>query len=90
MTNDHKFINLILNCEHILKQNIPSNSEDAKRYYLMLSELKGLRITIKLNQLNTKLYYLSITQMLEKDDPEEVLHAVLELNKFYCAHYQNV
>ncbi|TKH19857.1 hypothetical protein FC697_19755 [Bacillus wiedmannii] len=90
MTNDHKFINLALNCEHIIKQNIPSNPDDAKRYHLMLEELKGLRMTLILNQLNTRLYYLAITQMLEKDDPEEVLHAVLKLNKFYCTHYQNL
>ncbi|EEM38705.1 hypothetical protein P4V96_15240 [Bacillus thuringiensis] len=56
----------------------------------MLDELKGLRMTIKSNQLNDKQYYLSITQMLEKDDPEEVLQAVLKVNTFYCNYYQNV
>ncbi|PED06128.1 hypothetical protein [Bacillus pseudomycoides] len=90
MTKDHEFINLVLNCEHIIKQNIPSNPDDANRYQLMLEELKSLRMTIKLNQLNTKMYYLSITQMLERDDPEEVLQVVLKLNKFYCTYYQNL
>ncbi|HDR3493715.1 hypothetical protein [Bacillus cereus] len=90
MTNNHEFINLALDCEHIIKHNIPSNPDDAKRYHLMLDELKGLRMTIKSNQLNDKLYYLSITQMLEKDDPEEVLQVVLKLNTFYCNYYQNV
>ncbi|MEX3420178.1 hypothetical protein H0911_14820 [Bacillus sp. HSTU-bmb18] len=56
----------------------------------MLNELTGLRMTIKSNQLNEKLYYLSITQMLEKDDPEEVLQAVLTLNTFYCNYYQHL
>ncbi|EJQ57222.1 MULTISPECIES: hypothetical protein [Bacillus] len=90
MTNNHEFIDLALDCEHIIKQNIPSNPDDVKRYHLMLDELKGLRMTIKSNQLNDKLYYLSITQMLEKDDPEEVLQAVLKLNTFYCNYYQNI
>jgi hypothetical protein len=81
---------LTLDCEHIIQQNIPSNPDDAKRYHLMLEELKGLRMTMKLKQLNTRLYYLSITQMLEKDDPEEILFAVLKLNEFYCTYYQNV
>jgi hypothetical protein len=56
----------------------------------MLNELKGLRMTIKSNQLNDRLYYLSITQMLEKDDPRKVLQAVLKLNTFYCNYYQNL
>ncbi|MDA2396437.1 hypothetical protein PDN30_26225 [Bacillus cereus] len=90
MKNDYEFIKLALDCERIIKQNTPSNPEDAKRYHLMLTELKGLRMTMKLNQLNTRLYYLSITQMLEKDDPEEVLYAVLKLNEFYCTYYQNL
>ncbi|MGE1015720.1 hypothetical protein ACQKFU_30835 [Bacillus mycoides] len=90
MTNDQEFINLALDCECIIKQNVPINPDDAKRYHLMLNELKGLRMTIKSNQLNDKLYYLSITQMLEKDDPEVVLQAVLKLNTFYCNYYQNV
>lgn len=90
MTNHHEFINLALDCERIIKQNIPSNPDDAKRYHLMLNELKGLRMTIKSNQLNDKLYYLSITQMLEKDDPKKVLQAVLKLNTFYCNYYQNL
>ncbi|MEM5662658.1 hypothetical protein AAHB62_29575 [Bacillus cereus] len=81
---------MTLDCEHIIQQNIPSNPDDAKRYHLMLEELKGLRMTMKLKQLNTRLYYLSITQMLEKDDPEEILFAVLKLNEFYCTYYQNV
>ncbi|MGU3443207.1 hypothetical protein ACLBXI_25460 [Bacillus cereus] len=90
MTNDQEFINLALDCECIIKQNIPSNPDDVKRYHLMLNELKGLRMTIKSNQLNDKLYYLSITQIVEKDDPEEVLQAVLKLNTYYCNYYQNV
>ncbi|MGH0792447.1 hypothetical protein ACQVTU_33650 [Bacillus cereus] len=90
MTKDQEFINLALDCECILKQNIPSNLDDAKRYHLMLNQLTGLRMTIKSNQLNEKLYYLSITQMLEKDDPEEVLQAVLKLNTFYCNYYQHL
>ncbi|MGC9299117.1 hypothetical protein ACOIX7_02460 [Bacillus cereus] len=90
MTNDQEFIKLALDCECIIKQNIPSNSDDAKRYHLMLNELKGLRMTIKSNQLNDKLYYLSITQILEKNDSEEVLQAVLKLNTFYCNYYQNL
>ncbi|MGX5373577.1 hypothetical protein C1N66_00390 [Bacillus cereus] len=90
MTNNHDFINLALDCERIIKQNISRNLDDVKRYHLMLDELKGLRMTIKLNQLNDKLYYLSITQMLEKDDPEEVLQAVLKLNTFYCNYYQRI
>lgn len=79
MTKDQEFINLALDCECILKQNIPSNLDDAKRYHLMLNELTGLRMTIKSNQLNEKLYYLSITQMLEKDDPEEVLLSLIHI-----------
>ncbi|HDR7420437.1 hypothetical protein [Bacillus cereus] len=90
MKKDYEFIKLTLDCEHIIQQNIPSNPDDAKRYHLMLEELKGLRMTMKLKQLNTRLYYLSITQMLEKDDPEEILFAVLKLNEFYCTYYQNV
>lgn len=90
MENDYEFLKLILDCEHIIKQNTPSNSEDTKRYHLMLDELKGLRMTMKLQQLNTKLYYLSITQMLEKNDPEEVQYVVLKLNEFYCTYYQNL
>ncbi|MFA2567815.1 MULTISPECIES: hypothetical protein [Bacillus cereus group] len=90
MNKDHEFINLTLNCEYIIKQNIPSNPDDTHRYHLMLKELTGLRMTTKLNQLNTKMHYLSITQMLEKNDPEEVLQAVVTLNKFYCTYYQNV
>ncbi|KMP74552.1 hypothetical protein RE438_31060 (plasmid) [Bacillus wiedmannii] len=90
MEKDYEFIKLTLDCEHIIQQNIPSNPDDAKRYHLMLEELKGLRMTMKLKQLNTRLYYLSITQMLEKDDPEEILFAVLKLNEFYCTYYQNV
>ncbi|MGG3043118.1 hypothetical protein ABEO76_08020 [Bacillus anthracis] len=31
MTNHHEFISLALDCERIIKQNIPSNPEDAKR-----------------------------------------------------------
>ncbi|MCI3150109.1 hypothetical protein C5137_28970 [Bacillus cereus] len=88
MKNDFEFIKLILDCEHLINQNTPSNPEDAKRYKLMLDELKGLKITIKLKQLSTRLNYLSITQMLEKDDPEEILYAILKLNKFYCTYYQ--
>ncbi|GMR68000.1 hypothetical protein ACQVOM_25780 [Bacillus basilensis] len=90
MEKDYEFIKLTLDCEHIIQQNIPSNPDEAKRYHLMLEELKGLRMTMKLKQLNTRLYYLSITQMLEKDDPEEILFAVLKLNEFYCTYYQNV
>lgn len=90
MEKDYEFIKLTLDCEHIIQQNIPSNPDDAKRYHLMLEELQGLRMTMKLKQLNTRLYYLSITQMLEKDDPEEILFAVLKLNEFYCTYYQNV
>lgn len=90
MTNHYEFINLALYCECIIKQNIPRNPDDAKRYHLMLKELKGLRMTIELNQLNDKLYYLSITQMLDKGDPMKVLQAVLKLNTFYCNHYQNL
>ncbi|ASK17511.1 hypothetical protein ACS2JQ_03945 [Bacillus cereus group sp. BceL101] len=90
MIHNHEFINLALDCERIITQNIPSNPDDVKRYHLMLDELKGLRMTIKSNQLNDKQYYLSITQMLEKDDPEEVLQAVLKVNTFYCKYYQNV
>lgn len=90
METDYEFIKLILDCEHIIKQHTPSNPDDVKRYHLMLDELKGLRMTMKLKQLNTRLYYLSITQMLEKNDPEEVLYTVLKLNKFYCTYYQNL
>ena len=90
MINHHEFMRLALDCELIIKQNIPSNPGDAKRYHLMLNEIKGLRMAIKSNQLNDKLYYLSITQMLEKDDPRKVLQAVLKLNTFYCKHYQNL
>ncbi len=90
MEKDYEFIKLTLDCEHIIQQNIPSNPDEAKRYHLMLEELKGLRMTMKLKQLNTRMYYLSITQMLEKDDPEEILFAVLKLNEFYCTYYQNV
>ncbi|HGA1022457.1 TPA: hypothetical protein ACIQN7_002801 [Bacillus cereus] len=90
MKNKIDFINLILNCERLIQRHIPSNPDQLKRYQLMLDELEGLRTTIELNQLNDKLYYLSITQMLEKDDPEEVLKAILQLNTFYCTYYQNV
>ncbi|XKK19948.1 hypothetical protein HFP66_00315 [Bacillus sp. A17A.1] len=90
MTNNYEFINLALDCERIIKQNIPCNCDDAKRYHLMLNELKGLKTTINSNQLNDKLYYLSITQLLERDDPEKLLQAVLKLNTFYCNYYQNL
>ncbi|MCU4923917.1 hypothetical protein OCF68_24350 [Bacillus cereus] len=90
MEKDYEFIKLTLDCEHIIQQNIPSNPDEAKRYHLMLEELKGLRMTMKLKQLNTRMFYLSITQMLEKDDPEEILFAVLKLNEFYCTYYQTV
>ncbi|PGS83525.1 hypothetical protein COC69_02015 [Bacillus cereus] len=90
MKKDVEFINLILACEHIIKQIIPSSPENSERYVLMIEELKGLRETIKLNQLNKTLYYLSITQMLERNDPKKVIYAVLNLNEFYCNYYQIV
>ncbi|WP_235712015.1 hypothetical protein [Bacillus mycoides] len=49
MKNDQEFINLILDCESIIKQKICSISDldDNRRYNLMLDEIKGLMITIK-------------------------------------------
>lgn len=90
MENNHEFIHLALNCEHIIKQNMPRNPDDMTRYYLMLDELRGLRMTIESNRLNETLYYLSITQMLEKDDPDEVLKAILKLNTFYCNYIRRI
>ncbi|WP_242310457.1 hypothetical protein [Bacillus cereus group sp. BfR-BA-01524] len=78
MNHDQKFINLILDCEYIIKQNI------------LLNELRGLIETVKKKRLNNKLYYLSITQMIDKSDPDEVITAVLKLNEFYCKYYQKL
>ncbi|MEC2709751.1 hypothetical protein P9Z39_29600, partial [Bacillus thuringiensis] len=85
-----KFINLILDCEYIIKQNIPYDFEDINRYNILLNELRGLIETVKKKRLNNKLYYLSITQMIDKSDPDEVIAAVLKLNEFYCKYYQKL
>ncbi|ETT85565.1 MULTISPECIES: hypothetical protein [Bacillus] len=92
MKNDQEFINLILDCESIIKQKICSISDldDNRRYNLMLDEIKGLMITIKQKKLNTKQYYLFITQMLDKNDPNDVIVAILRLNEFYCKYYQKL
>ncbi|MGX5588001.1 hypothetical protein ACWKTX_30910 [Bacillus thuringiensis] len=90
MNHDQKFINLILDCEYIIKQNIPYDFEDINRYNILLNELRGLIETVKKKRLNNKLYYLSITQMIDKSDPDEVIAAVLKLNEFYCKYYQKL
>ncbi|MFK4317269.1 MULTISPECIES: hypothetical protein [unclassified Bacillus (in: firmicutes)] len=92
MENNQRFIKLILNCENILEGKIFNSRdfEDIRRYNLMLDELKGLMTTTKQEKLNTKQYYLSITQMLDKNDPDDVIAVVLKLNEFYCRYYQKL
>ncbi|KAA0742641.1 hypothetical protein DN397_28590 [Bacillus sp. AY1-10] len=92
MENDQEFINLILDCESIIKLKISSISDldDNKRYHLMLDEIKGLMMTTKQKKLNTKQYYLSITQMLDKNDPNDLIVSILRINEFYCKYYQKL
>jgi hypothetical protein len=90
MNKDDQFLQLMEKCRQIIMRNLPDNKDDHRRFMLMLKELDGLGRTVRNGLLNTRMYYLGISQMIERNDPEEVIACVSELNRFYCNHYQQL
>lgn len=90
MNRDNEFIELINQSLQIIKSNMPSNIDDINRFNLIADKLEGMKITVREGKLNAQMYYLSVTQMIERYDPELVIQKILILNEFYCKHYQQL
>lgn len=82
------FTKLLTTCRRLIskyrdKEKYPQYAMFDTRFNRMMDELFQLKDAYLSGKLATDFKALEITNMLDRNDPEEIIEAVLELNKFY-------
>lgn len=95
MVKQIQFLKLLDHCIHIINRYInqdiyPEFALYTKRYQRMLEEIEQIKEAIKQDKLATDFNALEITNMLDHNDPVEIIHHVLQLNHFYETNYKKI
>lgn len=88
-SKDIQFIELMEECKREIKNNLVNQTEK-NRFNRIIKELEDLQDAVKNKVLVSDFYYLHVTQMIERDDPEKIIKKVLEVNNYYCKFYQQL
>jgi len=82
------FIKVLTTCRRLIskyrdKEKYPQYTLFDTRYNRMMDELFQIKEAYLSGKLATDFKALEITNMLDRNDPEEIIQAVLKLNQFY-------
>ncbi|MEI5906271.1 hypothetical protein WAK64_04270 [Bacillus spongiae] len=90
MDRDKEFLKLLTKCKETLQKYMPDHPDQKRRYELMIKSIKGLSYTAKQGKVYTKLRFVQVTYMINRNDPEELIDAVVNLDKFYADNYRKI
>jgi hypothetical protein len=86
-----QFLNLLSHCELVIKKykNTVLYSDYAlytSRYDRMIEEIRQIKKAVQEGTLSTAFRSLEITNMVDRNDPDDILRHVLALNDYYLLH----
>ena len=95
MAADRQFLEMLAKCRMIIRKYVstckfPQSTLYKSRYKRMLREIGKLEEAVRNGILARDFQALEISKMLERNDPEDILESVLELNRYYCDNYRGI
>jgi hypothetical protein len=83
-----QFLNLLSHCELVIKKYkntvlYPDYALYTSRYERMIEEIHQIKKAVQEDTLSTAFRNLEITNMLDRNDPDDILRHVMALNDYY-------
>lgn len=90
---DLKFIKMIEESKLILNKIISDVNADKRfvnRYNTLMKELDDTKNSIINKTFYIKTLCLNVSMMIDRNDPEELIDAIGDLNRYYCKYYREI
>lgn len=89
MNTDQEFLRVIKCCFDIINRYI-NDTSNGIRYKKMLERLDKTKAGVEKGTLPKDFLYLPVTQMMERDDPDDMIKSIQAVNNYYRTHYQRL